>query len=155
MSRRDDLQRLAESLKEPLSGYFALLDTFYDEGTYAPTYLGGSTNGVTTYATQAGFYRRFGSLIVAWGTIVWTNATGTGSALIGLPFTASATTDNNAAAYVRTVNVTFANGSVQGQIAANTSFILMLSPATNAAGTNVAIETAGNIIFTAIYPIDV
>lgn len=121
--------------------------------TYTPTY-DGSTPGATTYSVQVGFYARIGNIIIAWGTIVWTAASGTGNARISLPFTASATTNNNVAAYVRTVNVTFANGSVQAQIAANTAYIEMISPATNAGGTNLSVEAAGNIIFTAIYPID-
>lgn len=127
----------------------------YATDVYTPTYRGSTTAGVTTYATQEGAWTRIGNIIIAWGTVVWTAATGTGAALISLPFVASASSFNNVAAYVRTTNVTFANGSVQCQIAAGTSSILMISPATNAAGTNIAVEAAGNIIFTAIYPVDV
>lgn len=122
-------------------------------GTYTPTY-DGATPGATTYTTQAGFYCRIGKMIIAWGTLVWTAASGTGTAQISLPFTASATANNNAPAFVRTVNVTFANGSVQAQVVATAAVMTMLSPATNAAGTVLTVEAAGNIIFMAIYPID-
>lgn len=121
---------------------------------YIPTYLGGTTAGTTTYSVRLGGYARIGQMVTAWGTLVWTNATGTGNARISLPFTASASSSNSVAAYVRTVNVTFANGSIQAQVAAGTNYIEMFSPATNAAGTTLAVEAAGNIIFTVTYPID-
>lgn len=128
----------------------------YATSTYTPTYFGGTTPGTTTYSVggQVGGYARIGNLVTAWGTLVWINATGTGNARISLPFTASASANNNVAAYVRTVAVTFANGSVQAQVAAGTNYIEMLSPATNAASTTLAVEAAGNIIFTVAYPID-
>lgn len=121
--------------------------------TYTPTY-DGAVSGVTTYSVQQGSYVREGNTVAVTGTIVWTNATGTGDARISLPITASATTNQNFSGFVRTVNITFANGSVQAQIAANTAYMIMFSPATNAAGTTVQMETAGNLIFTAVYFVD-
>lgn len=128
----------------------------YVVANYTPDYYGGTTAGTTTYSVggRVGGYARIGNLVTAWGTLVWTNATGTGNARISLPFTASASANNNVAAYVRTVAVTFANGSVQAQVAAGTAYIEMLSPATNAASTTLAVEAGGNIIFTVTYPID-
>lgn len=114
----------------------------YAKGTFVPTYFGGTTAGVTTYTTQEGYYRRMGSVIDVWGKLVWTAATGTGVVRLGgLPFTALV----DAAFYVRTVNVTFANGSIQGILQAGNAVAQLFSPATNAAGTELAIEAAGSL----------
>lgn len=121
----------------------------YETGTYTPTYEGGTTPGVTTYSAQTGRYTRTGDFVTVWGTVIWTAASGTGNAQISLPFSATATT----AGALRVQNLTFANGSVQAQVASGTSFILIHSPATNAAGTNVAVEAAGTVIFEISYPI--
>jgi len=55
-------------------------------GTYTPTYLGSSTPGVTTYTTQVGRYIKIGQLVIASVFLNWSAATGTGTALISLPF---------------------------------------------------------------------
>ena len=123
-------------------------------GAYTPTYIGGTTAGVTTYSSQVGFWTRKGREITAWGTVIWTAATGTGNAQISLPFAASSVASSNFAGSVRIQNVTFANGSVQLQVTAGAQFFILHSPATNAAGTNVAVEAAGTIIWTAVYSID-
>lgn len=123
----------------------------YATGVYTPTYLGGSTPGTTTYSVQQGSYTRIGNVVFFTATVVWTNATGTGDARISLPFTAANVTNQNFSGSVRLVNVTFASGSPQMQITSNTAYFIMVSPATNAAGTTVAIEAAGNIIASGFY----
>ena len=120
-------------------------------GTYTPTYQGGTTAGVTTYTTQQGAWTRVGNTVIVTGTVVWATATGTGDAQIVLPFTAANVANQNFAISIRTTAVTFASGTPQGQIAANTNYFTMQSPLTNAASTAVAVEAAGNVIFTAIY----
>lgn len=119
----------------------------YDKGTYVPTYLGATAAGVTTYTTQDGFYTRIGRWVFFHGRVIWTAATGTGSAIVSLPFTAANVTGMRSIAAVYPTNVTFANGSIAAQIAPNTAFFVMNSPATNAAGTAVAVEAAGDLIF--------
>lgn len=119
----------------------------YDKGTYVPTYLGATAAGVTTYTTQDGFYTRIGRWVFFHGRVIWTAATGTGSAIVSLPFTAANVTGMRSVALVYPTNVTFANGSIAAQIAPNTAFFVMNSPATNAAGTAVAVEAAGDLIF--------
>lgn len=126
----------------------------YLEGTYVPTYLGATTPGVTTYTLQAGFWIRTGRLVTCWGAVVWTAATGTGVATISLPFTATATANTNFSGSVRVSNVTFANGTPQVQFGASATGWTMNSPLTNAGGTNVAVEAAGNIIWTITYAVD-
>jgi hypothetical protein len=130
------------------------LTTFYEEGTWTPTYLGSSTAGTTTYSTQQGNYIRIGALVVATGTIVWTAATGTGNAQFSLPLTASATSGQNFSGSVRTVNITFANSTPQVLVTPSSNFFILQSPLTNAAATTVAMEAAGNIVFTVTYFVD-
>lgn len=124
---------------------------FYLEGTYVPTYLGATIPGATTYTTQDGFYIRVGSLVFFHGRVIWTAATGTGSAIVSLPFTSQNTTGMRSIAVVYPTNVTFANGSIAAQIAPNSAVFTMNSPATNAAGTAVAVEAAGDIIFGGLF----
>lgn len=119
--------------------------------TYTPTYVGLSTAGTTTYTTQDGWYTRLANVIFFNGRVIWTNATGTGTAVVSLPFTSNATTGMRYAINVYTTNVTFANGSIQATIAPNVAFFSMQSPATNAAGTVLTVETAGDIIFAGWY----
>lgn len=139
-------QRTAQKLVDPLAGFF-LPSEIYEEGTYVPTYLGATTPGTTTYSIQVGRYLRLGSLVYFRGRVDWTAATGTGTAQVSLPFTTVNDTSGHGAISLYTINVTFANGSVQGIVAPNVAFFTMLSPATNAAGTVVAMEAAGTIIF--------
>lgn len=123
-------------------------------GTYTPTYLGSATAGVTTYTTQQGAWVRKGKEITVTGTIVWSAATGTGNAQISLPFTSANVTNQNFSGSVRTVNVTFANGTPQILLQANNNFFILQSPLTNAASATVAMEAAGNIVFTITYFLD-
>lgn len=140
LARLDTLERrvgAVETVEKPT----------YATGTYVPTYLGATTPGVTTYTTQDGFYTRIGRIVFFHGRVIWTAATGTGTAIVSLPFTAANVTGMRSVAVVYPTNVTFANGSIAAQIAPNTAFFVMNSPATNAAGTAVAVEAAGDLIF--------
>ena len=119
-----------------------------DTNTYTPTYLGATTAGTTTYTTQDGFWRKIFNIVFFNGRVVWTNATGTGTAIISLPFTSESTSGKRYSLTINPTNVTFANGYVSANIANGASFFSMISPATNAAGTAVTVETAGDIIFT-------
>lgn len=146
-----NLPERIRKLEQQIARLLARTSILYDKNTYTPTYLGGTTPGTTTYSVQAGFWVRIGKVVFFTATVVWTAATGTGDARISLPFTAENNTNEAWSAYVRSINVTFANGSVQGQITTNTNFVFFLSPATNAAGTNIAVEAAGNLVVTGFY----
>lgn len=147
----NELWKAIRALWKELDQLRALTRITYKKGTYTPTYVGATTAGVTTYTTQDGFYVRLGSLVFFHGRVIWTAATGTGSAIVSLPFTAQNTTGMRSIAVVYPTNVTFANGSIAAQIAPNTAFFTMNSPATNAAGTAVAVEAAGDIIFGGLF----
>jgi hypothetical protein len=118
--------------------------TLYEEGTYTPTYTGGTTPGTTTYTLQDGVWVRVGNVIHVTGAVVWSAATGTGNARISLPFTPA----HRGAGSLFVSGVTFAAGSPEIQIAGS-AFFEMYSPASNAAGTVIAVEPAGEVRFTA------
>jgi hypothetical protein len=68
----------------------------YEEGTWTPTAVGGTTAGTTTYAVQSGRYTKIGNLVTVHFTIEYTATTGTGSLLIGgLPFACGFLTTGN------------------------------------------------------------
>lgn len=123
-------------------------------GTWTPTYTGSSSAGVTTYSTQSGWYVQFGNSVFATGTLIWTNATGTGNVRISLPFTSSNTSGQRHAGSLYLESVTFANGSVQAVNFANNNTLRLFSPATNAGATELSIETAGTIVFSLWFQVD-
>jgi hypothetical protein len=60
----------------------------YEEGTWTPTYIGATTAGTTSYATQTGRYTKIGRQVTLHFDLDVNSADGTGNALIGgLPFT--------------------------------------------------------------------
>lgn len=118
---------------------------------YTPTYLGGTTPGTTTYTTQAGWYTRFGRVVLFNGFVVWTAATGTGNAQVSLPFTSDSTTNMRYGVMVSTENVTFAGTGLTGRIAPGQAVFTIASPNSNAASTFVVIEAAGSIIFSGFF----
>lgn len=118
-------------------------------GTYTPTYLGLTTPGVTTYTTQQGNWRRYGDLVIAQFEITWTAATGTGVAIISLPFAAAAGLEFAMPIYIS--NVTFAAGTPLGIVQTGQAYMLMGTPTSNAATAALAVEAAGTVFGTAIY----
>jgi hypothetical protein len=143
MSDELSIQRLARRLYNPLQGWGFIVP---QSGTYVPTY-DGVTPGATTYTTQVGFWRRVGDIIFFNGRVTWTAASGTGAAVVSLPFTSQNTANMRYAVGVYLTNVTFANGAVQATIVPNSAVFSMSSALTNAAPTNVNVEAAGDIIF--------
>lgn len=119
----------------------------YSTSTYTPTYTGQTTAGVTTYSLQTGGYRIIGSMCIATAAIAWTAATGTGNARFSLPFAAAQLGSGG----VRIDGVTFANSAPGINLASGNSFFTLLSPITNAGGTTVQMEAAGNIVYTVIF----
>ena len=62
----------------------------YEEGTFTPTLVGGSTSGTTTYNTQTGSYTKIGRQVTVTVDVDVSAMTGTGTLLIGnLPFTSA------------------------------------------------------------------
>lgn len=146
--------RIIQDILRRLDHLESLSQNAWDFDTYTPTYLGATTPGATTYTTQDGFWWQDGPRLFFTGRLIWTAATGTGSATISLPFASRNTTGLRYTIRVFVTNVTFANGSVQATIGPGASIFTMASPATNAASTTLTIEAAGDIIFTGEYIID-
>ena len=64
----------------------------YEEGTFTPTIVGGTTAGVGTYVVQSGNYTKVGNLVTFRLYVATSAHTGTGAMLIsGLPFTSNGT----------------------------------------------------------------
>jgi hypothetical protein len=61
----------------------------YEEGTWTPTAVGGTSAGTTTYVARAGNYTKIGNIATATCYIVVSGMTGTGNLLISLPFVAN------------------------------------------------------------------
>lgn len=146
MSDPDILRRLAalEAAVQNLKGH-----EHGQVGTYTPTYGGLTTNGVTTYTTQQGNWRRYGDLAIVQFEITWTAATGTGTAYISLPFTALATMEFAMPIYPS--NVTYAGGPPYALINTGLNYLVMGTPTSNAATATLAVEAAGTVYGTAIY----
>lgn len=145
----DEMMRNLRRLRTRVGRTEATPRLLYLENTYTPTYVGGTTAGVTTYAAQIGQYWHVGSFVYVIGQVAWTNATGTGNARISLPLAALA----NATGNLRLSGVTFANSAPEIFITGGDSFFIMDSPLTNAAPTTVAVEVAGNVIFSLFYKV--
>lgn len=125
--------------------------TFYATGTWTPTYLGDVTAGVTTYSVQVGAYTRIGNTVFFTGYVSWTAATGTGGAILSLPFTSANVANQRFAVALRINNVTFANAGVQGLILPNNAFMSLWTPASNVVTTQVAVEAAGDISYSGFF----
>lgn len=152
MSDKDEIiARQLEDIQRRLDQLEARSVMSYAKSTYVPAYLGAATAGVTTYTTQVGFYTKIGRAVFFNGYVLWTGATGTGAATISLPFTPDATANMRYSVMLRTNNVTFANGSVQGRIAPGDPRIFLDSPLTNAASTVINVEAAGDIMFSGFF----
>lgn len=119
--------------------------------SYTPTYLGATTPGTTTYTVQVGAYTQIGSLVIATGRLTWTNATGTGIAIISLPVASANVTSQRYAISVWVDSITFTGSFVEAALAENASVFTLYTTTTNALATQLNIETAGSIIFTAVY----
>ena len=117
--------------------------------TYTPTYLG-TVPGVTTYAAngQIGQYIRVGNLCAVSGRLSWTNATGTGTALISMPFTSVNRTNYRAVFAVSLSSYTFtANSFVIGSLSENSSNMNLAESANGAAVAALAVDTAATLAF--------
>ena len=138
---------LVARLREALAPYFLSQDTWKASGTRTPTYVGGTTAGVTTYGFQTAAWVREGNKITDIGQINWSAATGTGEARISLPF---APVGYNVTGSVWLSGVTFVNSTPTPFAGANLYFVLD-SPLTNAGNTRVQVEAAGSIVWVLTY----
>lgn len=119
---------------------------------YTPEYYGGTTAGVTTYTKQQGFYVQVGTIVLCYGALTWTNATGTGEARISLPLTAAGDAGSYTwAPALRMSNVTYASSPFQGVLLGANNYFRLEYATSNAAATVIAVETDGSVIWTIVY----
>ena len=109
----------------PASGMTSQLLNWYEEGTFTPQLLGGTTNPTVTYTTQSGYYTRVGRLVTCQIYIQISGATGgSGTLLVNLPFTANAA--NQGSGSCAQYNVTYTGTQISAVVnssAANLSFL--------------------------------
>jgi len=129
----------------------------YEEGTFTPTVRGSTTAGTGTYTTQFGRYTKVGRLVTVTVTLVWTAHTGTGNLqFAGLPFTSA----NTSGAYdgvcigYQTNIASAANTVLYGLIEFGSTVVTMsATPVGGGSYGLVAMDTAGEIAFTATYTV--
>ena len=62
----------------------------YEQGTFTPTAVGGTTAGTTTYSEQQGSYTKIGRQVTLSVKLAWSALTGTGNLIFGgFPFTSA------------------------------------------------------------------
>jgi hypothetical protein len=149
-----DVMRLIRALTQRVNRLETKPAPLYLEGSYTPTYTGGTTAGTTTYTLQQGWYWRIGSVVLVTGLVLWTAATGTGDARISLPFVPSASVGFRASGGVRITTVTFTTTTPELILNPTNAFFTLESPVSNAAGNVVQMEAAGNITFSLFYGVD-
>lgn len=125
----------------------------YDAGAYTPTYTGSATAGSTTYTAQVGSYVRVGSAIWFTARVVWTAATGTGGAVISLPFAAKNDITARWAVSVFHNTVTYSGTGVQGLIVGTQQRVVLATPNSNASYADLAVEAAGEITVSGWYEV--
>jgi hypothetical protein len=123
----------------------------YEEGTFTPTIVGGTTAGSATYSSQNGVYRKIGSLVHFSVSLTWTGGTGTGTLQIsGLPFNVN--TSYLPVFSVFPVNIALTAGNVIGAFSNLTAGIqLAQTPTGGGADTTVTYDAAGALYVTGTY----
>ena len=123
-------------------------------GSYTPTYGGATTAGVTTYGEQVGRYLRIGTWCAVSLRVWWTSASGTGTAVLALPFQAKSLTSHIQTLSVLALGVTFGGSGLMANIDAGTSVVYLTSPVTDTGSVTVTVEAAGRISLTGIYEVN-
>ena len=119
----------------------------YEEGTFTPTAVGGTTAGTTTYTAQFAYYTKIGRQVNVTLLVAWSALTGTGTLRIGnLPFTIANLTQNNPIGSVLVDNLNWGGGTyiVAEGSTGNGYLILLYLADDGAAGAQQCVnETAG------------
>lgn len=149
-----ELWRAIREIKAELDQIRALSRLTYAKGSYAPTNVGGTSAGTTTYSQQQGWYWKIGQLVFVTGQVVWTTATGTGDARISVPFTPSASAGFRATGSLRLSNVTFTTTTPELLLEPTAAFFTMHAPVSNNTANVVQMEAAGLVTFSLCYGVD-
>jgi hypothetical protein len=113
---------------------------------YTPDYFGATTAGVTTFTTRVAAYVRIGPLVVCYGRMIWTAATGTGVAQARiLPIACNSTTGLRATGAFFIDLFTFAGSWAEFLIPEGGTDATLYTTTTNAAITGLVVEAAADI----------
>jgi hypothetical protein len=127
----------------------------YEEGTFTPTVRGSTSAGTGTYTTQFGRYTKVGRLVTVTVQLVWTAHTGTGNLqFASLPFVSANEAGNyNGITIGYQSNIASTASTVlYGLIEFGAAIVSMTqTPVGGGAYGLVAMDTAGEIAFTATY----
>jgi hypothetical protein len=148
---KDNEARLRQTETKEVPGAVGQ-STFYAEGTWTPTYSGATTTGVTTYTAQVGYYKRIGNLVIFSLYVAWSAATGTGTAVIGLPLNVVNVTNLFFAPALWYSGITYGAGTgALALIRPSTARAELQTPTNNAASAGIAVEAAGEVVMTGSY----
>jgi len=127
----------------------------YEEGTWTPTISGTSAVGTGTYSVQIGRYTKIGNQVTISAYISWSAHTGTGGIhLSNLPFSTLNATNafqGFTLGYLEAVTLNANNIAVIYSNINSTNANLVQYPAGGGSIANVAMDTAGGIIYSATY----
>ena len=126
----------------------------YEEGSWTPTIIGGSTAGTATYNAQRGRYTKIGNRVFVTCVVDYTSGNGTGALIVtGLPFTSINEGDIPFAAS-ETSNIAWsANYSFSPVMGGNTTrvFINQSRVGGSGVGQNTDYDASGYISFSGSY----
>jgi len=126
----------------------------YEEGTFTPTIVGSTSAGTGTYTTNTGKYTKIGNVVTFQVYINWTTHTGTGNMRIGnLPFTNGNAFWAGSFGFIANIALT-AGCVLTGYVEASSSYVtLSQTPVGGGVASDVPIDTAGTIVFSASYTV--
>lgn len=124
----------------------------YEEGSWTPTYFGGTTAGTTTYNDTYGRYTKVGRLVTASFSVSIASVTGTGSGRIGnLPFTIGSNAGGSCSVMTRNLNWTDGDTYVIGYVPSDSTSILFYSCKDNSTWNAVPIDGDMDMYATIVY----
>ena len=123
----------------------------YEEGTFTPVIVGGSTAGTCTYTSQTASYTKIGNCVFFRVDVIWTGHNGTGGIQItGLPFTPAS--NYNTSPSVRFDQSIGANKYLGGHlIVTNPAILIQLNTVGGAVPSDCPITAAGDLRVAGFY----
>jgi hypothetical protein len=123
----------------------------YEEGTFTPIIIGGSTAGTGTYNTQSGSYTKVGRLVSFRLQVFWSAHTGTGGLFVGsLPFTCSGI-GGGTIGLLNDLTLTASNYAMSDIVDGATTVRFRQYPVGGGTITDVAMDSAANIVLSGTY----
>jgi hypothetical protein len=123
----------------------------YEEGTFTPTVIGGSTAGTGTYNLQSGSYTKVGRLVSFRLQVFWSSHTGTGGLFVSsLPFSCSGI-GGVTIGLLNDIPLTASNYAMSDLVDGGTSARFRNYPVGGSGITDVSISNGGNIVLSGTY----